>query len=85
MQRESACFPSHRRMLKGAVIMGFFTRKRTPETTKELNGLDRLTKMAALNVSRRGFLRKIPALEIGVSLGLVSVRAIQVDGGVDVG
>ena len=57
--------------------MGFLTRKRTPETAEELNGLDRLTQAAALNLSRRGFLRKIPALGVGVSLGLAGARTVQ--------
>ena len=36
-----------------------------------LNGMDRVTKAAATRLSRRGFLRNIPALGVGVGLGLV--------------
>jgi hypothetical protein len=50
--------------------MGFFTRKRTPDTAEELNGLDRLTKTAAMSLSRRRFLRGLPALGIGGAIGL---------------
>ena len=62
--------------------MAFWKRGGRSQEQDGLNALDRATKSMAVSASRRGFLKKLPALGAGLGLGLGGIQiAFGRDGG----
>ncbi|NOK58403.1 MAG: hypothetical protein GFH27_549279n209 [Chloroflexi bacterium AL-W] len=54
--------------------MAFWKRTGRSQEQEGLNAWDRATKSMAVSASRRGFLKKLPALGAGLGLGLAGIQ-----------